>query len=161
MVDKQKILDRLPNSSDQELKNYAENARRQLPDAQWLIDAVAAEQLSRGGTKNITPDSLKKILVRCASEGKIIGYAELAEEFGLKWPAPRFAMMKVVGQMCDREEDNARPMLSSLIAQKDTGRCGQGFIELAKKYGRIFLDEKKFEAEERQRVFDYWQGKAR
>ncbi len=155
-VDKQRILDKLPSSTDQDLKNYAENARRQLPVAQWLLDAIATEQLSRGGTKNITPDSLAEVLIRCAKKKKTIGYAELAQEFGLKWPEPRYVMMPAVGAMSDKEEDAGRPMLSALIVQKSSGCCGAGFFKLAKQYGRIFIEEEKFEQEERQRVFVHW-----
>ena len=156
MVDKQRILDRLPKASDQDLKNYSVNARKDLPDTQWLLDAVAAEQLRRGGIKNITPDSLREILIRCAKRGETIGYAELAKEFGLTWPEPRYAMMRIVDQVCRREEDAGHPMLSALIVQKGTGRCGEGFAKLAQMFGRTVIDPEAFEAEERQRVFDYW-----
>tara|TARA_R110002072_G_scaffold300627_3_gene478534 strand:+ start:4609 stop:5094 length:486 start_codon:yes stop_codon:yes gene_type:complete len=160
MTDKQRVLDRLPTASDADLKNYAINARRKLPELQWLIDAVASEQANRGGLKNITPDAIATVLIQRATERRTIGYAELAEEFGVKWPSPRYVMMPAVGEMAQREEDAGRPMLSVLIVQKGNGKCGKGFIDLAKTYGRNVVDAEKFERDERERVFEYWSSRS-
>ena len=91
------LIERVCSASDDELSRYLENAKRKLPDTRWLVDAIAQEQIKRGGLQNLTAESVRQIILEharggtnlhlqddCGGIGRFLGAGALAaaEHFG-------------------------------------------------------------------------------
>lgn len=150
------ILGRLPEASDDQLKSYSNNARRHLPDAQWLLEAVSAEQINRGGTISVNPHSVRELIIEYARRGDTLTYGEIAKRFNVSWPRIRHILPKHLGAICEIEHTNARPLLSCLVVDKNTGKCGDGFFKMAGILEIVVGDRDQYLRHEQQRVFDYW-----
>ncbi|WP_146747729.1 hypothetical protein [Paramagnetospirillum kuznetsovii] len=150
--DRNVYLEKLSDMEEDRLKVQLENAKKQLPQSQWLVEAVADVLIAKS---RMEPKIIRDILIECARGGETITYKKLGEKFG-KWPNVRFVLQRRLDPVCQLEQDASRPMLSSIIVDEATGMCGKGFTQLAKDYGHVFQDADQFQKDERQRVFDYW-----
>lgn len=66
----------------------------------------------------------------------------------------------LLGEICDFENSNGRPMLSALVIRPDIGIPGKGFFELADEFGKLKsfsdYDKKAFWEQELQAVYALW-----
>jgi hypothetical protein len=56
------LLDKVKLMSDDALTRLLENAKAKLPETQWLVDAIVAEQVGRGGLRNMNANSVRECL---------------------------------------------------------------------------------------------------
>jgi hypothetical protein len=152
---KELLLANIPKSTEAQLKVQLENAKRKLPESQWLVDAISNYFVEE---KVITTESVREILVRSARIGKTITYKEIGDNFG-EWTKIHYKLTAALGPVGQYEEDAGRPMLTSIVVDAGTGMCGKGFFDLAKAFGRDFIDEDAFQSEERTLVFEYWKNR--
>jgi len=82
----------------------------------------------------LRPETLKKytemirpILVRVAKKRDFITYKELQEEMG---GPGRGYIGEVLEEVCQREHEQGRPLLSALVVHRTDGLPGNGFWEL-------------------------------
>ncbi|GAB6054245.1 hypothetical protein JCM17960_30650 [Magnetospira thiophila] len=149
------LLNKIPHLSNTELKTLAENADRY--EAHWLAEAIADEQIARGGAGNMTALSVREVLIRNAKSDQVTTYKKVAAEFGVKWGLTAFVTLKkVLGDVVDLDHSEGTPFLSSLVMSEKDNVCGKGFFTKAKSLGRTVNDENAFMKEEQQKVFDHW-----
>ena len=153
------VLERIIKADDGALKQYAENAKRHLPQTQWLLDAVSKIQIERGGTPSVNPHSVRSVVIEYARQGKTCTYGDIAKRFNVSWPQIRHTLPKHLGAICEIEHGNDRPLLSCLVVDKTTGKCGDGFFKMAGTLNIPVGDRDKFLNEEQNRVFDYWKDR--
>lgn len=149
------LLERIRDASDDELSRYLENAKAKLPAAQWLVDAVVTEQFNRGGLRNMNANTVRDIILRYARQGVTCTYKTIANELGIEWNQAHRRMPVILGQVSELEHQAGRPLLTAIVVSQ-SGRCGNGFFEMVRRNGVHFVDERKFELEEQQRVFEFW-----
>ena len=114
-----------------------------------------AEQVERGGLRNMNANSVREIILRYARRGETCTYKAIADELGMEWNQAHRPMPKILGEVSEMEHDAGRPLLTAIVVAKN-GRCGDGFFEMAKRTGASIFDKETFQQEEQQRVFDYW-----
>lgn len=151
------LLNQVKSASDAELSRYLVNAKAKLPHAQWFVDAIVTEQVSRGGFQNMTADSVREIILKYARMGKTCTYKTISDELGIEWSQAHRRLPPILGQVSEMEHDYKRPLLTAIVVSQK-GNCGDGFFEMAKRAGVNFVDRDKFQEEEQRRVFDYWRG---
>jgi hypothetical protein len=64
-------------------------------------------------------------------------------------------MPKILGQVSEMEHGSGRPLLTAIVVAQ-SGKCGDGFFEMAGRTGARIIDNQRFQEEEQRRVFDYW-----
>jgi hypothetical protein len=149
------LIERVRSAPDEQLSIYLENAKRKLPATQWLVDAIADEQVSRGGLRNLTADSIRQVILTYARSGRTCSYKTIANELGVSWEQAHWRLPGLLGDVSRMEHDKARPFLTAIVVSQK-GDCGGGFFEMARKSGASFIDETQYQDEEQQRVFEYW-----
>jgi hypothetical protein len=149
------LLEKVKSASDEALTRFLANARAKLPDTQWLVDAVVSEQVSRGGLRNMNANSVREIIIKYARAGRTCTYKTIADELGLEWNQAHRPMPKILGQVSEMEHDFGRPLLTAIVVSQ-SGRCGDGFFEMARRTGAVITDHQNFQEEEQRRVFEYW-----
>ncbi len=149
------LLDKVKHASDDELIRLLENAKAKLPDTLWLVDAIVTEQVGRGGLRNMNPNSVREIILKYARRGQTCTYKAIADKLGLEWSQAYRRMPKILGQVSEMEHDSGRPLLTAIVVAQ-SGKCGDGFFEMARRTGAKITDNQRFQEEEQRRVFDYW-----
>jgi hypothetical protein len=151
------LVERVRSAEDDELAGYLENAKRHLPQTQWLVDVIAQEQLKRGGTQTLTPDSVREVILKHAREGRTCTYKLIAESLGISWSEAHWRLPGVLGKVSEMESGIGRPLLTAIVTSQK-GSCGDGFFQMARQngYGYKFRDRLEFQRQEQQRVFEYW-----
>ena len=152
------LLEKVKSASDAELARFLVNAKAKLPHAQWFVDAIVTEQVSRGGFRNMTADSVREIILRYARQEKTCTYKTIADELGIEWAQAHRRLPPILGQVSEMEHDYKRPLLTAIVVSQK-GDCGNGFFEMAKRAGVDFVDRERFQEKEQRRVFDYWREK--
>ena len=152
------LLDKVKGASDAELTRFLENANAKLPETQWFVDAIVAEQLERGGIRNMNANSVREIILRYARRQEICTYKGIADELGLEWSQAHRRMPMILGQVSEIEHDSGRPLLTAIVVSQ-SGKCGNGFFEMARRVGAKITDNQIYQEEEQCRVFDYWRGR--
>lgn len=104
-------------------------------------------------------------LIDLASKKCLINYEPIAEimgkpageKMGNRWANETGHLL---GEICDFEHRNSRPMLSALVIRADIGIPGDGFFEKARELGKLKSksnhDEKMFWIDELKAVYDSW-----
>jgi hypothetical protein len=149
------LLEKLKSVSDADLAMFLENAKAKLPDARWFVDAIVTEQVNRGGFRNMTADSVREIILRYARRGECCTYKNISDELGIGWSQAHRRMPPILGQVSEMEHDCDRPLLTAIVVSQK-GKCGGGFLEMAKRAGANFTNRERFQAEEQSKVFEYW-----
>lgn len=149
------LIERVRAASDDELAVYLENAKRKLPDTIWLVDVISEEQVKRGGIRNLTADSVRRVILDCARRGHTCTYKAIAVALGVPWEQAHWRLPKILGDVSEMEDGVGRPLLTAIVTSQK-GVCGEGFFEMARRIGHEFSGEAEFQRSEQQRVFDYW-----
>jgi hypothetical protein len=149
------LLDKVKLMSDDALTRLLENAKAKLPETQWLVDAIVAEQVGRGGLRNMNANSVREVILKYARRGETCTYKTIADELSIKWSQAHRPMPKILGQVSEMEHGSGRPLLTAIVVAQ-SGKCGDGFFEMAGRTGARIIDNQRFQEEEQRRVFDYW-----
>ena len=98
-------------------------------------------------------------LKEVARANTVIYYSDIAPLAGLDMSLPndRYEIGTILDDINRHERESGRPMLSSIVVQKETLMPGQGFFTLARALG-LFIgnDRDKFYIQELRKVHDYW-----
>jgi hypothetical protein len=115
----------------------------------WCIIYCKLINMARKNATPINYDSIAEIMGKSPSE-----------RMGNHWPRKTGHLL---GEICDFEHSNGRPMLSALVVNKtgkNKGLPGVGFFKLARHLGKLKpdseKDEKPFWEQEMQAVYDAW-----
>jgi hypothetical protein len=100
--------------------------------------------LSTDGYKQKIPAIRGWLLDKCRAKTTVT-YSDVMDRFGLTF-FPLVGAMNRLGHAC---RDAGEPIITSLIVDKNTGRCSQGIFD------EFHIDD---DALERQRCFAYWGG---
>ncbi len=152
------LIDRVRSASDEGLSRYLENAKRKLPDTRWLVDAIAQEQIKRGGLQNLTAESVRQVILEHARAGRTCTYKMIAEALGVSWEQAHWRLPSILGQVSEMEDGVGRPLLTAIVTSQK-GVCGDGFFQMARRNGHKFGDKTEFQRQEQQGVFDYWKDR--
>ena len=152
------LVKRVCSASDDELSRYLENAKRKLPDTRWLVDAIAQEQIKRGGLQNLTAESVRQVILKHARPGRLCTYKMIAEALGVSWEQAHWRLPSILGQVSEMEDCVGRPLLTAIVTSQK-GICGDGFFQMARRNGHKFSDKAEFQRQEQQGVFDYWKDR--
>lgn len=102
------------------------------------------------------------VLQTAARHRRVLTYADLAREastaFDLGPSSPELA--RILCELLVDDASNDRPLLSSLVINKQTGRPGKGFFRLARHYYR-FRDDEQFWLDELTAAYEYYGAAAR
>lgn len=93
------------------------------------------------------------VLREVARAGTRITYKEFVGRIGAYNPQSP-SLHELLGEISQEEHDAGRGMISAVVVNKDTGRPGRGFFDLAEQLRYRVSDEKAFWREELQRVYD-------
>ena len=152
------FIERVRSATDDELLRYLENAKRKLPDTRWLVDAIAQEQIKRGGLSNLTAESVRQVILEHARAGKTCTYKMIAEALGVSWEQGHWRLPSILGQVSEMEDGVGRPLLTAIVTSQK-GICGDGFFQMARRNGHKFIGKAEFQQQEQQRVFGYWKDR--
>lgn len=104
------------------------------------------------------------VLIETARRGDLVSYSELGARIGLpinEWFQTKIAT--IVGTCSCYEHDKGRPLLSSIVVNKETRTPGEGYWDLPgiprlRKVAARHLDESRQElwVNEVRKVFEYW-----
>ncbi|MCX5538096.1 HNH endonuclease signature motif containing protein [Paraburkholderia sp. CNPSo 3076] len=128
-------------------RDFPTHAESHLTDAgngDFPIDGSQETGLSSSNTQAKLP-YIRTWLIDVARRRSAVKYAELMNGFDL-WYGTLFTALKSLGEECVAAGE---PVITSLVVQKDTGRCSDGFR-------KVFGIEN--DAAERERCYDYWSG---
>lgn len=153
----QVAIDSLRTDTRGQLDRKLDNARKK--DANWLVEAIEAEQERRLSDENLNPPTIRSHLITKAKAGKICTYGDMADMLGVEWMNIRFKLPRLLGEVLDLMHDEDLPLLTALVADANSKNCGEGFFKKAKQLGHEFENDLVFQKEERRRVFDHWQNK--
>lgn len=111
------------------------------PDS-WITDALT---------------DVRNVLRSAAKSGRVLTYADLAREASISIElGPRSPeLAKLLCELLIEDASNERPLLTSLVINRNTGRPGKGFFRLARHYYR-FRDDEEFWLEELRSLYDYY-----
>lgn len=98
--------------------------------------------LSTDGYKQKIP-AIRDWLIEVSRASSTVTYSEVMDRFGLTF-FPLVGAMSRIGHAC---RDASEPIITSLIVDKDTGRCSQGIFD------EFHIDD---DGLERQRCYTYW-----
>ncbi|MBK8020691.1 MAG: hypothetical protein IPK19_04480 [Chloroflexi bacterium] len=116
-------------------------ARFKLTESEWT--AVRAEMYAE--------------LIALAKARQIITYSDLALRLPSVYVHPgSYAFTRLLGEICDLEEEAGRGMICALVVSKATGMPGAGYFRGAAHRGRDVSDLDRCWQEECERVFDAW-----
>ncbi len=89
-----------------------------------------------------------------------INYGEIAEMMGLPTSGNHMATEtgRMLGEICDLENDDDRPMLSAVVVTVDNHIPGEGFFTCAEQLGRTVGDKQTFWKNELQKVYSGVKG---
>ncbi len=98
-------------------------------------------------------------LVRLAKAGQTTNYSNIAPLVGLDMEkvADREKISEILGEISSQEFEHGRPMLSSVVVGKVSGKPGPGFFELAESLDLYDgKDDDEFYSQELEKVFAEW-----
>ena len=105
-------------------------------------------------------DALRARLVAAARRGEILYYGDLAPALGLHLDNPqhRRRIGEILGDISIHELKAGRPMLSSIVVQRDDGLPGVGFFHLGEELGVVLEGEDAvaFAVRQLKATFAYW-----
>lgn len=101
-------------------------------------------------------DAMRVELIELAKRRQIVTYSELALLLPVYVHPGSYAFTRLLGQVCDAEEQAGHGMLCALVVSKATGIPGAGFFRGAAERGLDASDPERCWREELDRVFDYW-----
>lgn len=113
-------------------------------DGAFPIEQSLETGLSSSNTHAKLP-YIRKWLIDVARRRSTAKYAELMNGYDL-WYGTLFTALKLLGEECVAAGE---PVITSVVVQKDTGRCSAGFR-------KVFGIEN--DAAERERCYAYWSG---
>jgi hypothetical protein len=98
-------------------------------------------------------------IIGCAKRRETTTYSEISQVVAPARITPRsFAMMRLLNEICTREDEARGVMLASLVVRKDTGMPGDGYFGCASGLGRETADRKAFWEAEVERVYAAFSG---
>lgn len=126
----------------------------------------ALAQLSSGSATPLGDeinDDLYSYLVEAAEAGRYVTYTEAGEIVGLTMRNPHHRRLigQLLGQISTREAELGRPMLSSIVVNKDQkSKLGQGFYQLGEelRHKQVGEDPDSFAKSEAAKTFEYWRS---
>ncbi len=84
---------------------------------------------------------VRGILIEVAKASKTILYSELVNKIKtIQLEPDSYALANMLGEISSSEDNAGRGMLSAVVVNKETGRPGPGFFDLAKGRGRSVSD---------------------
>jgi hypothetical protein len=145
-----------------------QHRKRRSPNVRGEVDEceVWRRMVAPPAGEGLSPEvqALREVLLAAARERRFVSYTEAAATLGLRgakpWRSPRlFAALDEISTFEHRE---GRPLLSAVVVSSVGKRPGGGFFKMAKRNGVQGSDEdnKIFFIAERDRVWDYWTGRA-
>lgn len=101
-------------------------------------------------------ESVRRQLVRCATEQGTAAYSELCEGIeAARFRPYSWAFMALLDEACRQEDSRTGAVLATLAVRKDTGRPGEGYFNWAAKTGLLGdRDRESFWTEMAERVWD-------
>jgi hypothetical protein len=94
-------------------------------------------------------------MIACARARTTITYAELAQSVAETGFRPRsWALMALLGEVCDIEDPVHEVWTASLVVRKDTGMPGDGYFAYAEREGHDVGDKTSFWLEHVQQVWN-------
>jgi hypothetical protein len=103
-------------------------------------------------------------LKEVAKNGDLITYGEIAPLANLNMENPdhRNKLAQILGDISTYENEQGRPLLSSIVVLAGEPRPGEGFFKLARHlnllHGRKDDEEFEFFAQETKKVYAYWKN---
>lgn len=102
-----------------------------------------------------TRETARSFLIGCAIERRTTTYSEISEVVAPAHVPPySYAMMRLLDDICSREDASRGVMLASLVCTKATGMPGEGYFGCARKLLRDTADRRAFWEAECERVYD-------
>ena len=99
--------------------------------------------------------SMRDAMIARARSGETITYAELAQAVAVTGFRPRsWALMAMLGEVCEAEDPVHDVWTASLVVRKDTGMPGDGYFAYAVREGLDCSDREAFWRERVQRVWN-------
>lgn len=101
-------------------------------------------------------------LIEVARAGDLITYGEIAPLANLNMDSPddRNKIAHILGDISTHEDEQGRPLLSSVVVLAGIGYPGEGFFNLARQLGRYHghkeFEDLEFFVQETKRVYGYW-----
>ena len=101
---------------------------------------------------------LREALTDAAAGDRTVTYQEVGNLIGFSMAndGERYRLAHLLGEISRLEDEHGRPLLSAVVVQKETGRPGTGFFELARERGRTVVDEDEYFVQELQAVYAHW-----
>lgn len=110
---------------------------------------------------------VREKLIEYARIGRTITYGQLNEQLQLGYdfhgtPSHRSDIGDELGEISEFEHNKERPLLSALVVRSGSGYEGDGFYEICEHLGygsrdSLKKNRKKFDEEQKQRCYDFWQ----
>lgn len=111
---------------------------------------------------------IRRYLIDKASKEQVVHYQQLCNDVGLKLnmadnPHDRLIIGGILGEISSYENENERPLLSSIVVSKSGFEQGDGFFKLAEELGfgewRKLKGHGTFEIEMMKKTFEFWKDK--
>lgn len=104
----------------------------------------------------VVREAMRVELIDLAKQKRIVTYSELALLLPVYVHPGSYAFTRLLGQVCEAEEQAGHGMLCALVVSKATGIPGAGFFRGAAEHGRDASDPERCWRDELERVFAYW-----
>ena len=104
-------------------------------------------------------------LIEIPRNGDLITYSEIAPLANLNMDNPddRSKIAHILGDISTHENEQGRPLLSSIVVLAGIGYPGEGFFILARQlslyHGYKEFEDLEFFVQETKRVYDYWKNR--
>jgi len=132
------------------------NTRRALARAR-LVRVTAKNDTYYGMAPEMwesTRERARQFLIGCARDRRTTTYSEIAEVVAPAHVPPySYAMMRLLNDICSREDAASGVMLASLVCTKATGMPGEGYFGCAQQLMRDTADRSAFWQAECDRVY--------
>ena len=103
-------------------------------------------------------EQIHEVLIKTAKQNVTISYSEVGKVVGLDMAnrGERSKLANILDEINKEEHGLGRPLLSVVVVQKESGRPGKGFFDLARELSKQkpHDDNQIFFANERKKVFD-------
>jgi hypothetical protein len=144
-----------------------------LGDVDEALNGLGARRTTPGSASAGGPlqdtteinDDLYTYLVGAARQGRYVTYTEAGEIVGLTMRNPHHRRLigQVLGVISTYEAEQGRPMLSSIVVNKDQRtKLGQGFYQLGEelRLKHVGEDPDAFAKREAAKTFEHWMGRS-
>jgi hypothetical protein len=117
------VLDQRGDSWLQGLKPAGNVGAKVAPRIESLLLKHPGTKASQQPAYVAKLPAIREWLIRVAQRGEPVTYGDVKNAFGIG----RFNVARALGRLGREAEERGEPIISAMVVQKDTGRCGPGF----------------------------------